>query len=149
MSTRVELARRVLATLTLGQLVSTLDAIQLRNWAVHSGDSELTLEEIAYGILDQGEGSMADAARAYKWRRSCAEFIMTDLEVAFTFLDVAHTSGIAETGRRNRKNARAAYDAILRFLPRSIPALSAAERRDMERKLGELKRRLEHLGENF
>jgi hypothetical protein len=70
---------------------------------------------------------------------------MTDLEVAFTFLDVAHTSRIAETGRRNRKNARAAYDAILRFLPRSIPALSAAERRDMESKLGELKRRLEHL----
>ena len=149
MSLRVDLARRILDTLMLGQLVSTLDAMQLRNWAVRPEDSVLTLEEIAYGILDQGEGSMADAVRAYKWRRGGAEFIMTDLEVAFTFLDVARTSGIPATARRNQKNARSAYDAILRFLPRSLPAFSAAERKDMENKLGELKRRLEQLGENF
>ena len=149
MSPRVELARRILETLTLGQLVSTLDAMQLRNWAVSPEESVLTLEEVAYGILGQGEGSMADAARVYKWRRNCAEFIMTDLEVAFTFLDVSPTSGIAETGRRNQKNARTAYDAILRLLPRSLDAFSAAEQKDMESKLGELKRLLEELGENF
>src|ERR1700676_3384224 len=100
--------------------------MQLRNWAVSPEESVLTLEEVAYGILGQGEGSTADAARVYKWRRVGAEFIITDLEIAFTFLDVARTSGIAETGRRNQKNARTAYDAILGLLPRSLAAFSAA-----------------------
>ena len=82
-------------------------------------------------------------------RRSCAEFIMVDLEVAFTFLDIARTSRATETGRRNQKNARTAYDAVLRFLPRSIPALSATELQSIENKLGELKNRLKQLGETF
>jgi hypothetical protein len=136
MSDRVELARRVLKTLARGNLVSTFDAMQLRNWAVRAEDSLLTLEEIAYGILDQGEGSTDDAAQVHKWRRVGAEFIIVDLEVAFTFLDVARTSGDAETSRCNQKNARTAYETILRFLPRSLAAFTAAERRDMENKLG-------------
>jgi hypothetical protein len=37
----------------------------------------------------------------------------------------------------------------MRFLPRSFPALSAADRQAIENKLGELKSRLERLGENF
>ena len=74
---------------------------------------------------------------------------MLDLEVAFTFLEVARSSWITETSRRNQKNARTAYDAILQFLPRSLPALSASERQETEHKLGELKYRLEQLGECF
>jgi hypothetical protein len=72
-----------------------------------------------------------------------------DVRVAFTFLDVARTSWIVQTCTRNQKNARSAYDAILRFLPRSIPAMSAIERQTMEDKLRELKNRLQQLGENF
>jgi len=104
--------------------------------------------------LDQDEapkaigGSLDDTPRA-GWRRACAEFIMADLELAFTFLDIGRTSGFAETGRRNRQNARTAYDAVLRFLPRSLPALSSAERRAIESRLRELKKRLEELGGNF
>ena len=155
MSARAELARRVLKDLAQGQPVSTHDAFQLRNWAVHREDSVLTLEEIAHRILDQDEdpkaiaGSMDDAPQTRNWRRVCAEFMMTDLKLAFTFLDIARTSGITESGRRNQENARTAYDAVLRFLPRSLPALSAAERQAIENKLGELKNRLEQRGENF
>jgi hypothetical protein len=52
MSPRVELARRVLETLILGDRVSTSDALQLRNWALCPEDSMLTLEEIAIRILN-------------------------------------------------------------------------------------------------
>jgi len=155
MSSRAELARRVLENLAQGDFVSTHDALQLRNWAVRPEDSLLTLDEIAHRILNQDEdpkaiaGCMDDAPPAGNWRRACAEFIMADLELAFTFLDIAHTSGFTETGRRNRQNARTAYDAVLRFLPRSLPALSAAERQVIENKLKELKKRFEQLGGNF
>ena len=90
MSARAELARRVLKDLAQGHLVSTHDALQLRNWAVHPEDSVLTLEEIAHRILDQDEdpkaiaGSMDDAPQTRNWRRVCAEFMMTDLKLAFT-----------------------------------------------------------------
>jgi hypothetical protein len=146
MSPRVELARRVLAALARGHHVSTIDAFQLRNWALHPEDSMLPLAEIAIRILTHNEGIIADAVTA---RRLCAEFIMTDLDLAFTFMHVARTSRIAETRSRNQKNARTAYDAILRFLPRSLAAFSATEQQDTERKLAELKRQLQQRGEIF
>jgi len=151
MSSRAELARRVLENLAQGGLVSTQDALQLRGWAVRPEDSVLALDEIAHRILDQHEdqkaiaGNMDDAPQAGNWRRACAEFIMADLELAFTFLNIARTAGATEDGRRNQENARTAYDAVLRFLPRSIPALSGAERRVIEKKLRELKKRLASL----
>ena len=51
MSDKTELARRVLKTLAQGDVVSTDDALQLRNWAMSSEDSVLTLEAIAHRIL--------------------------------------------------------------------------------------------------
>jgi len=82
-------------------------------------------------------------------RRSGAEFIMTDLDLAFTFLDIATTSRVADTAFRNQINARAACDVVMRFLPRSIAALSVAERQTVRDKLTDLKSRLEELGEEF
>jgi hypothetical protein len=120
--------------------------MRLRGWAPRPEDSMLTLAEIAISILTHDQGSSSDAVQA---RRLCAEFIMTDIELAFTFLEVARTSRIAEVAGRNRKNSRIAYDTILRFLPRSLAAFSATERHDTESKLEELKRRLEQLGEIF
>ena len=148
MSAQTELARAVLQMLMAGHAVPTHHAIQLRNWAVSSEDSVLPLEEIAWRILGRA-GSMADAPQVGDWRRVGAEFIIADLQLAFTFLEIARTSWVTETVRRNQKNARTAYDAVLRFLPRSLSAFSAAEQKDMESKLGELKRLLEELGENF
>ena len=155
MSAKAELARRVLENLAQGHLVPTHDALQLRNWAVRPEDVVLTLEELAHRILDQDgdpkatAGSMDDVPQVRNWRRVRAEFIMTDLALAFTFLDIGRTSWITETARRNQKNARTAYDAILRLLPLSLPALSASERQAIENKLGELKNRLQQLGENL
>ena len=89
------------------------------------------------------------AAQKPKLGRSGAEFILADLERAFTFLDIARTSGVADTACRNQENARKAYDVILRFLPRSMAALSVAERQEVQDKLADLKSRLQELGEEF
>jgi hypothetical protein len=148
MSAQTELARAVLQMLMAGDAVPTHHAIQLRNWAVCSGDSVLSLEEIARRILSRTR-SMADASQVGDWRRVGAEFIIVDLELAFTFLKIARTSLVTETVWRNQKNARTAYNAVLRFLPRCLPALSAAEQQAIEDNLRKLKDRLEQLGECF
>ena len=96
--------------------------------------------------MDQDDDNEAQQA---SYRRTGAEFIMSDIELAFTFLDVARTSLVADTRRRNQMNARTAYEAILRFLPRSLSAFSAAERQAMKGNVAELKNRLEQLGEIF
>ena len=88
-------------------------------------------------------------AQQASFRRSGAEFMMADLDLAFTFLDIASTSQVADTACRNQENARTAYDMVLRFLPRSIAALSAAERQEVQDKLADLKSRLQELGEDF
>jgi hypothetical protein len=106
----------------------------------------LPLAEIAISILAYGEGGASDAAQA---RRLCAEFILADIELAFTFMEVGRTSRIEETRKRNLKNAHLAYDAILRFLPRSFSAFSMIEVEDTESKLVELKSSLQRLGEIF
>src|SRR6478752_2766322 len=113
-SARAELARRVLKMLAQGGVVSFNDAIQLRNWAVNPQDVLLPLSEIARHILDQDEGQKTIAENMDNAKRTGAEFIMTDLELAFTFLKIMRTSRVTSTVRRNQKNARAAYDAVLR-----------------------------------
>jgi hypothetical protein len=89
---------------------------------------------------------MSDLAAAiFDSHRTGAAFLLTDLDLAMTFLDLANTSRIAGIVRRNRRNARTAYDSVLRFLPRLV--LTAAERQRIEEKLSELKGRLEAVGE--
>lgn len=141
-----ELARAVLQMLIAGHAVPTHRAIQLRNWAVCSEDSVLPLEEIARRILGR-TGIRGEVQQVVDWRRVGADFIIADLELALTFLEIARTSSVNETVRRNQKNARTAYRAVLRFLPRCFPALSAAERQAIEDNLLKLKNRLEPLGE--
>jgi len=82
-------------------------------------------------------------------RRSGVEFIMVDVELAFTFLEIGRTSTVPGTAKRNQKNARTAYDSIMRLLPRCIASFSVAEQMALHRKLEELKSRLKHLGESF
>ena len=76
-----------------------------------------------------------------------AEFLLTDLDVAWTFMDVAETSGIEETVVRNHQNARKAYDTVLDFL--SKLTLTASDRNAVEEKLAVLKTRLENAGQLF
>jgi hypothetical protein len=73
--------------------------------------------------------------------RAGAAFVLTDLNLAMTFLDVAETSKRAETVSRNRQNARIAYDSVRRLLPRL--ALTAEEWQNIQEKLSNVKFRLE------
>jgi hypothetical protein len=75
------------------------------------------------------------------------EFLLTDLEIAMTFLDVAEVSRIPETVRRNHQNARDAYDSVLRLLHYVTP--DARQQRVIDDKLRTLKARLEAVGQQF
>ena len=75
--------------------------------------------------------------------RACARFLLVDLDLGITFLDIAKTSMNAETVQRNLNNALVAYSSSVRFLPRL--ALTAAEDRAIHEKLIKLKLRLECL----
>jgi hypothetical protein len=75
------------------------------------------------------------------------DFLFIDLDLADTFMDVAEASQSEETARRNHRNARKAYEAVMRLLPKLRPDLQ--ERQDLNRKLGLLKSRLQAIGQRF
>jgi hypothetical protein len=77
-------------------------------------------------------------------KRTGAEFLITDLDTAMVFMDVADTSGDKETVARNQRNARKAYNTVLGFL--STLALMPSDRQAVESKLAVLKARLEAVG---
>ena len=72
------------------------------------------------------------------------QFLIADLALALTFLDVAETTRSEAARQRNRENARTAYHTVLHFLPRLSP--SEEERGELEAKLAALKTRLLGLG---
>ena len=75
------------------------------------------------------------------------DFLLTDLEVGMTFMDVADASHIGETKHRNYNNARNAYDAVLRLSRKLTPSLS--EKQTIDAKLAILKMRLQAVGQQF
>ena len=75
------------------------------------------------------------------------DFLLIDLDLANTFLDVAERSESEDTARRNHSNARKAYDTVIRLLPKLRP--DERERRDINRKLSFLRRRLQAIGQQF
>jgi hypothetical protein len=79
--------------------------------------------------------------------RSGVSFLLTDLDIGMTFMDVAATSRIEETTRRNHTNARTAYDTVLRLLENLTP--TADERRAIDAKLASLRMRLQAIGQQF
>jgi len=88
---------------------------------------------------------MADVPQIiFDCHRACARFLLVDLDVGITFLEIAETSRNEETARRNRNNALIAYRSSVQFLPRL--KLTAVEDRAIKGKLYRLKARLELLG---
>jgi hypothetical protein len=75
------------------------------------------------------------------------QFLLVDLDLAMTFMDVAETSRLEDTKHRNHKNARKAYDAVLQHLEKLKP--DAGQRRVIDAKLARLKTRLEAAGQQF
>ncbi len=75
------------------------------------------------------------------------DFLLFDLDLANTFLDVAAAFQSKETASRNHRNARKAYDTAIRLMPKL--RLDQHVRQDFNRKLSLLKRRLQAIGQQF
>jgi hypothetical protein len=75
------------------------------------------------------------------------EFLLTDLDLAMTFMDVAQTSHVPGTICRNYHNARKAYDTVLHLLETLTP--DAGQRQEINAKLAVLKTRLEAAGQEI
>ena len=74
-------------------------------------------------------------------------FLLTDLDLALTFMEVARVSRIEETVLRNHANARIAYDTVLRLLTQLEP--NAAQLLVIDAKLALLKAQLQAVGQQF
>ena len=83
----------------------------------------------------------ADSGRiSREFDDSSVEFLFTELDVAFTFLELARTAHGSETARRNNNHARVAYETVIGFIPRLN--LTEAELQAIQVKLGMLRQRL-------
>ena len=71
------------------------------------------------------------------------QFLRTELAVGQTFAEIAERSRNPEKRNRNRDNAQAAYDAVIRFLPRAT--LDGAELDDVKRRLSHLKAAIDQI----
>ena len=81
-------------------------------------------------------------------QRNRLDFLRIDLDIALTMAGIA--AGAAEGSekrRRNERNARRAYDAVLR--QRGSLVTSPEETKELDDKLVELERALARLGEVF
>ncbi|HEX5283230.1 MAG TPA: hypothetical protein VFW30_03850 [Bryocella sp.] len=74
------------------------------------------------------------------------EFLLTELDAAFTFLDVARATSSAETRQRNQGHALEAYDTIRRLRHKVI--MEPREQEIFQKKLTLLQSRLRDLGYN-
>lgn len=72
--------------------------------------------------------------------RAGVQFLLAELQTGMVFLDVAETTAKLENRQRNIQNARTAYDAVVRLLPRVDPL--PGEKLEIELKLDRLKKRL-------
>jgi hypothetical protein len=77
--------------------------------------------------------------------QTSAKFLIIELDLASTFLDVADASRLEPTTCRNHKNAWRAYDTVLAFLPKLM--LNEVERQFLESRLAVLKTLLAAAGE--
>jgi hypothetical protein len=74
-------------------------------------------------------------------------FLLTDLDLALTFMDIAEVSRHEETVRRNHNSARKAYDTVVRLLEKLMPDVE--QRQVIDANLAVLKARLQAVGQQF
>jgi len=86
-----------------------------------------------------GEGSVTEQVLS-EANASGVSFLLTELEMALTFLVIAQTSDRADSVRRNQENALAGYRTVQQFLPKVKP--DVAQRQEIHEKLAILKGRL-------
>jgi hypothetical protein len=90
---------------------------------------------------------MSDSPESAALKHIGTDFLITDLDTAMVFLDVAETTQIPEVAERNRGNARRAYDIVADLLSRV--KIDEAERETINTKLAALRKRLEGAGQQF
>jgi septal ring factor EnvC (AmiA/AmiB activator) len=73
------------------------------------------------------------------------EFLRTEFRVGLTAIKIAQTAKDEAKRNRNRRNAQAAYEAILRFLPKLT--LTSREVDEVQSDLATLKAELQKLSE--
>jgi hypothetical protein len=73
------------------------------------------------------------------------DFLRSEIDTGLTFAKIALDAHRHDTRNRNRLNARKAYDAVLRFMPRVN--LSPEESSEMKIRVEHLKAELDRLGE--
>ena len=73
--------------------------------------------------------------------RNAFEFLLTDIDTALTFMDVAESTDKADIRKRNYANARKAYDTVLRLMQNQ--AIDDDQRKELTSKLTLLKSRLQ------
>ena len=79
---------------------------------------------------------------------TAVDMLKTDLDTALTFARIAEQdTSHGEKKRRNRKNARKAYDSIVSYAKRV--EVTVDEKQEMLEKLTRLKSALTRLGERF
>jgi hypothetical protein len=72
------------------------------------------------------------------------QFLLADLAIALTFLNVADATHSPESRSRNHQNAVLAYQTVVRLIRRLTP--SAEEHEELHAKLAILKSRLAAIG---
>lgn len=73
------------------------------------------------------------------------QFILTELDTATTFCEVALSSTNAEKTRRNTANAYTGYETALRIAKKAL--LRGEAKEEFDRKMGHLRDLLKHLGQ--
>lgn len=73
-----------------------------------------------------------------------AEFLLTELETAFTFLAVAQTTSSSETRERNRNNAFEAYKTVIRMQSKIV--MEPRRKTDFRQRVADLRKRLQEFG---
>jgi hypothetical protein len=75
------------------------------------------------------------------------QFLLTDLDTALTFMDVAKSTENEGTRQRNYANAREAYDTVVRLMQKL--SLDNTQQEKLAEGLALLKSRLEDVGQQF
>lgn len=81
------------------------------------------------------------------FQQSAMHFLRAEVHAGLTFSSIAQETSDLERSKRNRTNARKAYEAILRF--RDDENLSPADREEIEAGLVKVRSALKSLGEKI
>jgi hypothetical protein len=88
---------------------------------------------------------MNDAKPSEESNAAGIQFLIQDLDLAMTFMDTAEATHIKETAERNHRNARTAYETVMRLLQKVQP--NAAQQQEIDKRIAVLRARLRDAGQ--